>query len=218
MNVIGYIRTSTEKQEVSPEAQRQALAAWCQAHGAELVTVHEDLGVSSVAAPEDRPGLSLALASLRRGDVLLAVRRDRIARDPIIAAVIEHACRKVGARLAAVDTAEETDPVAIVIRRAVDDMVSAIELQKIRARTRAALQAKKARGERVGGVPYGSALAADGVHLVPAPAEREVIEAARELRAAGLSLRAIAAELAGRGFNARKGGTFSAVQVSRMVA
>ena len=56
MNVIGYIRTSTSRQELSPDAQRAAIATWCQDNGAQLVAVHVDAGVSSVAAVEDRPG------------------------------------------------------------------------------------------------------------------------------------------------------------------
>ncbi len=40
--------------------------------------------------------------------------------------------------------------------------------------TKAALQAKKRRGERVGSIPFGSRLGADG-HLEPDPAEQDVI-------------------------------------------
>jgi DNA invertase Pin-like site-specific DNA recombinase len=66
----------------------------------------------------------------------------------------------------------------------------------IRARTCAALAAKRARRERVGSVPYGFALDGDGVHLVAVRTEQATVARARELRAAGLSLRAIAASLA----------------------
>jgi len=41
--------------------------------------------------------------------------------------------------------------------------------------TKAALGAKKARGERVGEIPYGYRLATDGVHLEPDQAEQAVI-------------------------------------------
>lgn len=50
------------------------------------------------------------------------------------------------------------------------------------------------RGNRT--APYGFALAADGVHLVEVPEEQATIARARELRDGGLSLRAVAAQLA----------------------
>ena len=71
------------------------------------------------------------------------------------------------------------------------------------ALTRAALAVKRARGERVGSVPLGSTVAADGVHLAPDLAEARAIDLIAELRADGLSLRAIAAELNARGVPAR---------------
>ena len=70
----------------------------------------------------------------------------------------------------------------------------------------------------LGAVPYGCALAADGRTLLPEPAERAAVDLARELRAAGLSLRAVSAELDRRGYRARNGRPFAATQVARMVA
>jgi hypothetical protein len=72
-----------------------------------------------------------------------------------------------------------------------------------RALTQAALAHKRANGERVGAVRYGYRLAADGVHEEVDPAEARVVALVRELRAEGLSLRAIAAELNARGTPAR---------------
>ena len=85
------------------------------------------------------------------------------------------------------------------------------------ALVRAALRHKRTRGERVGAIPYGQRLAADGVHLEPHPGEQRVIAAVRELRAAGMSLRAIAAELADGGMVSRNGRAFAATQIKRML-
>jgi hypothetical protein len=49
-------------------------------------------------------------------------------------------------------------------------------------------------------------------------AEQGVIACVRELRAAGLSHRAIVAELAVRGLVSRTGGAFNQTQVARMLA
>jgi DNA invertase Pin-like site-specific DNA recombinase len=48
MQVIGYVRVSTDEQSLSVEAQHQALEHWCQAHQAQLVNVYADVGVSGV--------------------------------------------------------------------------------------------------------------------------------------------------------------------------
>jgi len=73
------------------------------------------------------------------------------------------------------------------------------------------LQAKKARGEKVGGrQAYG---AAEGVDDARNEAERAI----RERRAAGLSIRAIADELASLGHRTRRGGYIAPTQVARIV-
>jgi hypothetical protein len=78
------------------------------------------------------------------------------------------------------------------------------------------LKHKKSRGERVGAVPLGYALV-DGV-LVPDERERAVIAQARELRAAGLSLREVAGALDERGLHTRTGRGWLPAQVARMLA
>ncbi len=57
---------------------------------------------------------------------------------------------------------------------------------------------KRARGERVGGIPYGMRLGDDGL-LVEDPDERATVARARELAAEGKSLRAIGRALAEEG-------------------
>jgi site-specific DNA recombinase len=83
----------------------------------------------------------------------------------------------------------------------------------IKVRTTTAMQRKRAQGERIGAVPYGYELAADGVHFVEAPSEQAVIAIVQRLRTGGLSYRAIAAELNQRGLTNRAGGRFMATQV-----
>jgi len=218
MRVIGYCRTSKDSQGLSPAAQETSIRSWCRAAGCEPAAVFVDVGVSSVSAIEERPGLAAALSALRKGDALLVAKRDRIARDPIIAAQVEYLARRVGARLVSADGREGASQLESTIQRCVDDMVAAVELHRIRTRTREALAAKRAKGERTGSVPYGFALAADRVKLVPVATEQAVIATARAMHAEGYSLRDIAREFAARGHFSRTGRVFQAVQVSRMVA
>lgn len=218
--VVAYIRCSTEEQHLGPEAQRAAMERWCAANGATLVAVHADLGVSGGAPLDKRPGLLAALDALAAtgAGALLVAKRDRLARDTLLAAMIERLAERNGARvLTADDVGNGEGPEALLLRRMVDAFAE-YERAIIRARTKAALAVKRGRGERVGEVPYGYHLAADGRHLEADLAEQRVLSEARTLRSQGLSLRAVAAELARRGFVARNGRTFAATQVARMVA
>ena len=83
--------------------------------------------------------------------------------------------------------------------------VAAWEREATGERTRDALRHKIRSRERVGKVLYGFDLAADGCALTPNPVEQSAIALMRELRAAGLTLRAIAAELTTRGIATKAG-------------
>jgi len=217
---IGYLRVSTDEQALGPEAQRAALDRWCAVNGVELVAVHADLGVSGAAPLDRRPGMIAALADLAELDagLLLVAKRDRLARDPFVAAMIEAAAARSGARIASAagEGTEDDGPTSILMRR-MTDAFAEYERLIIKARTCAALAVKKSRGERTGGVPYGFALAADGVHLDPCAAEQEIIAAARTLKAAGLSLRKIGAELEARGMLPRTGRSWHAETVKALL-
>jgi hypothetical protein len=79
------------------------------------------------------------------------------------------------------------------------------------------LAAKRARGERAGEVPYGFRAVEEG-RLETDEAEQAVLAVVAELRAAGLSHRAIVAELGARGLVSRAGRPFAKTQIARMLA
>ena len=97
-------------------------------------------------------------------------------------------------------------------------VLAEFERDQISERTTTAMQFKKAKGERVGAVPYGFELDGNGITLIENEAEQAVIRQARELHESGLALRKIAIELDQRGFTARNGKPFQATQIRRMVA
>ena len=135
---------------------------------------------------EKRTILLDALTALAKGDVLLVAKRDRLSRgDMMTTAMIEAAVKRAGARIvsAAGEGTESDDPASVLMRRIVDAF-GEYERLLIKARTRAALKAKKARGERYGQVPYGRRLAGDGIRLEPDPAEASTVALIVELRAA----------------------------------
>lgn len=216
---VGYVRVSTSAQELGPDAQRAALAAWALRSGVELVAVYEDHGVSGAAPIADRPGMLAALEALRThgAGLLVAAKRDRFARDAMVAAMVERAATAGGAAVRTADGSSDIAGPEGTMMRGIVDVFAAYEREVIRARTRAALGVKKARGERTGEVPYGFRASVDGVRIEADEAEQGVIAVVRELQAAGLSQRAIAAQLSARGLVSRAGTPFGQTQVARML-
>ena len=203
---VAYLRVSTDEQHLGPEAQRAALVAWAAREGVTIVAWHVDQGVSGAAAIADRPGLLAAVADLREhgAGVLAVAKRDRLARDVMAAAMVERLTADAGARIlsAAGEGTESDDPAAVLMRRMVDAFAE-YERALIAARTRAALAVKRSRGEVSNHAPFGYR-AVDG-RLVADEGEQAVIARVREARARGLTVRAIAAELAAAGVVSRKG-------------
>src|SRR5205807_1756391 len=81
-------------------------------------------------------------------------------------------------------------------------------LEAIGERTRDAMAHKKAHGQRVGTVPFGFQLAADGRMLDPNEIEQRALGIVRELRAGGFTLQQIADELNRQGQQTRRGGAW----------
>jgi len=215
---VSYIRASKEEQRLSPEAQRASIEAWATREGIHVAAWHVD-HVCSVTAVEERPALVKALAALREhgAGILLVAKRDRVARDVVVAATVDRAVASSGARVVSAAGEGNGDAPADQFMRGVIDCAAQYERGLIRARTKAALAAKSAKGERIGAVPYGFALAVDGVHLETDADEQAVIRRARELRAQGWSLREVAASLAHDGHVSRTRRSFDAKQIARMV-
>lgn len=217
---VGYVRVSTDDQNLGPDAQRAQIAAWAARQGVSVVATFEDRGVSGAAELAERPELVAALAAVRTygAGILVAAKRDRIARDTVIAAMVERTALAAGAVLRTADGSSDASGPEGRMMRGIVDVFAQYEREVIKARTRAALAVKKIRGERTGEVPYGFRVAGDGVQLEPDEAEQGVLAIVRELRAAGLSQRKIVAELGARGLLSRARRPFGQTQVGRMLA
>jgi DNA invertase Pin-like site-specific DNA recombinase len=208
---------STERQDLSPGAQRAAIEAWAAREGVAVATWHEDLGVSGGAALEDRPGLLAAIEAVRSegAGLLVVARRDRLARDVLTDALVQRLCERHGATVRSADGVANGDRPEDQLLRSIVAAMAAYERALIRSRTRAALAVKKARGERTGGVPYG--FRAEGKRLVEDPEEAATVARAREFRGEGRSLRQIAAALVAEGRRPRGGGEWAIQTIHRLV-
>jgi site-specific DNA recombinase len=217
--VVGYVRVSTNDQALSVAAQQERLTTWCAERGCTLVAIHVDNAISGGAALEKRLALLAALDALAPGMVLLATKRDRIARDAMNAAMIERLVERAGAKVATCDGTGEGDGPEAKLMRGMIDLFAEYERAIIKARITVALGHKKTRNERVSRhIPYGQQLSPDAVHLEPHAAEQAVIAVARKLHAGGLSSRTIAARLAEQSLYSRKGTVFTPSAILAMVA
>lgn len=212
-----YLRASTQRQELSPAAQRKMVAEWAKSHGIEVVAEFVDRGISGAAELADRPGLMQALQSLHELDAgtVVVAKRDRLARSVEVLVLVEREIRRLGARVMAADASNDDAPGAKFMRRVLD-AVSEHERDLIRARTRAALEVRRARGLRVGSIPLGHSCDDDG-NLVVNLRERRAAGLARRLREEGLSLRQVAERLDEAGCPTRTGSAWHPEQVRRLL-
>lgn len=226
IRAVAYVRVSTEEQAnegVSLEAQEVKVRAYCALRGLELVELVIDAGVSAGKGLNTREGGArvLDLVKGRKVEAVVAMKLDRLFRDASDCLSVTAAWDKASVSLHLVDMGgQAVDTSSAMGRFFLTIMAGAAEMERnqIRERTRMAMAHKRSKHELVGAVPYGLRVADDGVTLVEVAAEQCVIVEARALRSAGLSLRAVAAELDRKSLHARNGGAFAAEQVRRMVA
>lgn len=210
MRVIAYARVSTIEQAdsgISLDAQIAKMQAYARLYDLEIVETIQDPGESGKTL--NRPGLQRALTLLKSGkaDGVLIVKLDRLTRsiadwqDLIDAYFGERG----GKQLLSVNDSIDTRTAAGRLVLNVLITVAQWERETIGERTRDALQHKIRNGQRVGKVRYGFDLATDGVTLLENPGEQQIIAMMRDLRAAGRTLRQIAAELTARNIPSKEG-------------
>jgi DNA invertase Pin-like site-specific DNA recombinase len=192
MIVHGYIRVSTDEQADSRlglEAQRASVSEACVRRGYDLAGFFEDAGLSGGSTR--RPALQELLGTVRAGEGIVVAKLDRLSRSVHDFAGLVKVARREGWSPIVLDP--DLDLATPNGRLVANIIVSVAEWEAdiIGQRTREALQAKVARGERVGGTP-----------LITGGLAEEI----RELRAGGLTLREICADLEARGVPTPRGG------------
>lgn len=207
MNLTIYTRVSTDEQGASGlglAAQMAACESFAAKAGHTITACQTDAGISGAAGIEDRPGLMAAVAGLRKGDALVIAKRCRLGRDQMAILMIEKAVARKGATILSADGVGNGDDPASQLMKGMVDQFSIYERAMIRSRTKAALAAKRRAGELAGEVPFGWQAGEDG-RLVEVEAEQTILRIIGELRAAGVSLRKIAAILTEAGHATKKG-------------
>ena len=205
MKIAGYCRVSTSRQAevgVSLEAQEAKIRAYCDAHGHELVALEVDHGLSAKSMA-GRPALGRALALLKSGEaeglvVLSLSRLSRSTRDLAEMVATTFSAGKGKRRAASLislnegfDTGTATGRMLVTVLGA----LAQLEREIVSERTGECLRYLKTQGRVVGAIAYGWRRIPGTKQVEPDPAEQLVIAQARELRAGGLTLRAVAAAL-----------------------
>ena len=221
MEVIGYVRVSTDEQVKGSglDVQREAIEAHCAGHGQRLVRVYGDEGVSGSNGLDSRTGLAEALAAIEAGgaSALVVYRLDRLARDLILQETVIAQLERVD--VSVISTSEDVeslrDDPGCVMMRQILGAVAQYERTVIRGRMAAGLAVKRRNGGYVGGkAPMG--LRPAGGELVANPAEQAAVARIGELRAAGASYRRICEVLTVEGVSTRGGGRWLPATVRRI--
>lgn len=213
---VTYLRVSTDKQGrdgLGIDAQRSALAGFIASRPGRILT--EFVEVES-GRNNKRPQLAAALTECKRtGARLVVAKIDRLTRN----AGFLFALMDAGVDFIAADNPDITPLTARILAVIAQD-----EAERISARTKAALQAKKAKGETLG-TPANLTDGAKAKGLVArmenartASAWVQAGEYAALLAANGLGLLPIAQKLNERGFTTRRGCQYQATTVARLLA
>lgn len=223
-NYIALYRVSTDKQGRSGlgiEAQKEAVARYL--NGGDWKLVSEFVEIETGTNKRQRPELTKALDACKLyGATLIIAKLDRLARNvAFISALMES-----GVEFVACDM-----PTANKFTVHVLAAVAEHEAAMISARTKAALAAKKARGEKTGASCWrsdtgllsaedrqrGQALAVDKIKTDKAERWARVQPIIQRLKGDGMSLRGIANEMNRLNIPTARGGKWSAVMIAKIL-
>ena len=185
--------------------------------GRQVCGIHVDKMMSG--AQVDRPGLWDAIEDIRPGMWLMVACLDRLARNVHLSALIEREIEKRKGRIISVageGTWRDTPQDALI--RNIVRAFNQYEREMISFRTRAVLQSKKAKGQRVGTIAFGKRLKIGSTHdLEDDPQEQFVISELKAMREMGMVAKDIEKQAAAMGFRTRSGGMIKASWVSRLL-
>jgi DNA invertase Pin-like site-specific DNA recombinase len=218
MKALGYVRVSTDKQAergISLEAQAEKIRAMAVVHNAQLAEIIVDGGESAKSL--NRPGMARLLAMVDAGEVqtIIIAKLDRLTRSVKDLCTLLERFERRGVALVSVAESLDTSSAAGRLVLNIMTAVSQWEREAIGERTRDAMRHKRSNGERVGNIPYGFRLAADGRHLEQDPGEQTVLAEIRRFRREGTTLRGIAAALNHRALQTRRGTAWRLESVAR---
>jgi putative DNA-invertase from lambdoid prophage Rac len=214
--IHAYIRVSTDKQ-VQDGDGLDIQDRYAMTRGWDIAeTIVED-GVSGGTPVADRPAAGPLFAKLKKGDVVVAAKLDRLFRRASDALNAVEALQRKGVAVHVTDLGELTNGVSKLFLTIVAAFAEE-ERRVIGERTKSAKAHQRKLGRFLGGrAPFGyRAVPVAGERsakdLVEDPAEQAVLVEMRQLKAQGKSLRAIAQTMRARGIRISHVGVESALR------
>jgi DNA invertase Pin-like site-specific DNA recombinase len=223
--IIAYYRVSTKQQGDSGlglEAQQAAVEAYARNAGARIAASYREVESGKLA---ERPQLTRALAHAKRSRATLCVAKlDRLSRNLAFLSAL----MRSGVDFVCCDNPHANKLTIHILAAVAED-----EAERISARTKAALQAAKARGVKLGsarpdhwkgreearraGLARGRVVSAKVVSKAAAEAYADLAPIMTEWRAEGLTLDRIAERLNAEGHTTRRGKPWNPTQVARVL-
>ena len=180
----------------SPAEQRERIEQACAREGLRLVGDHEELDVSGGAPLDRRAGLSAAIEAIEAGtaDTLIAAYFDRIFRSVRVQAQVLERIERAGGKVLAVDVgAVGEGSAAEWLSASMHGMMSEYFKRQIGEKSSAAQRRAIARGvPPLANIPPGYRRGEDG-RLVVEPREAPIVAEAFKMRAAGATIKEVAA-------------------------
>ena len=211
MNVIGYIRVSTDGQcgedKFGLEVQEQQIREYCEKNGHEIVKWFRDEGESGA---KERPGFDEIIYGEIGNppyEAVVVAKSDRVARDINIYYYYKMMLMKKEIRL--ISVAEDFGQMGVFasMLEAFTLCVAQMERENIMKRTSAGRNAKAEKGGYAGGrPPLGYKVENKGLVIVPE--EAKIVRRCFELRNSGVILREIVRTLNEEGYKTRGGKPF----------
>ena len=218
-NTFAYYRVSTKHQQRSGlgiEAQRAAVKRFAEAEGMQIVAEYIDIETGKGAdALDRRPQLAAALAAAKKAKCRVLVSKlDRLSRDvAFIAGLMVQRVPFIVAELG-----RDADPFMLHLYAALAEK----ERRLISERTKAALAAKKQRGEALGNPTNIAQAGQIGRRVQRAEADRfaaNMLPIVRSIQSAGpIGMVAIAKTLNDRGVRTARGGQWHVSSVANLLA
>ena len=200
MTVYGYVRVSTTEQvdNTSMQEQRRQIEGYALTHNLVIDQFIEDGGVSGADPFFAR--LEANGVTLQQGDTVIVAKLDRFSRDLLDALQSIKKCKELGVKLIINGHGDVTDSSNIYAQLMLEILCSFAghERRVLKERQKQGQAAKRKAGGHLGGsAKFGYTIQGTGqaAVLVEKPEEQAALRYAKEMRATGISFRAISSIL-----------------------
>jgi site-specific DNA recombinase len=226
--VLGYVRVSTDGQEISVDAQDTRIRANAVSKG--FRGIDEVIIDRESAKDLNREGLTRLLRTVTDGKVHAVIiwKLDRLTRSVKDLSYLLELFDKYNVALVSLNETLDTSTATGRMIVKITTLFSEWERETIGERTASALNHKRARGERMGNVPYGYSAGlnkrgpdgrtTEAAKLEDNKKEQAIIEKMKNMRKGGYSFREIAERLNTTGIMTRSGAPWRVQYVSSVLA